>query len=176
MVKSYEWWVACEIILSSPGTGGRDTLYFYSHFTFDLWGEQWAVSYVGVSRNEQFWEMSRLCYGVSSGQLAIGDQKLVWWEQKWAVMGNEQFELWGEQWAVSYVGVSRNEQLWEMSSFSFEVCSWVCWCGQNEQLWKMSSLSWVSSQVCWCEQLSIPRLLLSLSTWSPSLDGQRGSS
>ena len=41
--------------------------------------------------------MSRLCYGVSSGQLAIGDQKVVWCEQKWAVMGNEQFEFWGVQ-------------------------------------------------------------------------------
>ena len=46
-------------------------------------------------------------------------------------MGNEQFELGGEQWAVGYVGGVRDERLGEMSSLSLEVCSWVCWCGQR---------------------------------------------
>jgi len=34
-LKVRGWWVvAHEIILSSPGTGGRGTLYFHSHFPF----------------------------------------------------------------------------------------------------------------------------------------------
>ena len=39
MVKSWGWVVACEIILSSPGTRNRGTLYFpipFSHFHFPI--------------------------------------------------------------------------------------------------------------------------------------------
>ena len=135
------------------------------------WCEQkWAV--LG---NEQVVLWGEQC----SGQLAIGDQKVVWCEQKWAVMGNEQFEFWGVQlgmlvWAEW--AVMGNEQFkWGEQSgmLVWAVPGCYCHCPPGHLVWMgrgdhpktfllkalccQSTPSWLkvvgwSSRVCWCEQ------------------------